>query len=383
MRIALVGPVYPYRGGIAHYTTMLYKALQERDHEVLLISFKRQYPRCLFPGQSDKDPSEHPLLAKGAQYWIDSVNPLTWFVTFLRLARYQPDAIILQWWTTFWSPVWVALGVLNTLFLHKPLLYICHNVLPHEAHWWDVWLARLVLWWGKRFIVQSEDERSRLLICLPKAQATVFSLPVFDMFADERVPKDEARKQLGLPAYTPILLFFGIVRAYKGLADLLSVLPEVKEELGGVLLLVIGEFWEDKSIYLEQIASLHIEDLVIIEDCYVPNEKVALYFSAADLLVAPYREVTGSAVVQMGIGFGCPIITTRVGSLGELAKREPSLALVEPGDGEGLARAIVQYMRRLSLMSSEPVFEQRRHQIVWSDLVENLEQSLLAYHNKS
>lgn len=376
MRVVLIGPVYPYRGGIAHYTTMLYSALQKRGHEVLLISFKRQYPRWLFPGKSDKDPSEHPLRAEGARYWIDSLNPLTWFVTFLRLVRYRPDALISQWWTTFWAPVWFVLGLLNTLFLRKPLLYICHNVLPHEMRWWDVWLARLALWWGKHFVVQSEEERRRLLICLPNARATVSPLPVFDMFADEYISKDEARKRLGLPADMPVLLFFGIVRAYKGLADLLSVLPKVRTKLGKVLLLVIGEFWEDKSVYLEKIASLQIEDSVIIEDRYVPNEEVALYFSAADLLVAPYREVTGSAVVQMGIGFRCPVIATRVGSLVELAEKNHSVTLVEPGDSEALTDVIIQHLHNTSWSPMQDFSSINR--VDWMDLVENLERILVS-----
>lgn len=371
MRIALIGPVYPYRGGIAHYTTMLYEALQKKGYEVLLISFKRQYPKWLFPGRSDKDPSKHPLYAEGAQYWIDSLNPLSWFVTFLRLARYQPDALILQWWTTFWAPSWFTFGVLNAFFLRSSLLYICHNVLPHESCWWDVWVARLVLRWGNRFIVQSEEERKRLSVCLPKARATVFPIPVFDIFTDERIPKNEARKRLGLPADIPILLFFGIVRAYKGLTDLLAALPQVRERLGKVLLLIVGEFWEDKVPYLAQIEALHITNSVIIEDRYIPNEEIALYFSAIDLLVSPYREVTGSAVVQIGIGFHCPIVTTRVGSLAELAENNSTITLVEPRDSAALAAAIVNHFRDLSKLSVQDFSNTDR--VDWMDFVGTLE----------
>ena len=221
--------------------------------------------------------------------------------------------------------------------------------------------------------MQSEEERRRLLICLPDACTTILSLPVFDMFAGERIPKDEARKQLGLPVGVPVLLFFGIVRAYKGLADLLTVLPQVRTCLGEVLLLVVGEFWEDKAPYLAMIEALHIADSVIIEDRYVPNEDVPRYFSAADLLIAPYRDVTGSAVVQMGIGFRCPIVTTCVGSLAELAENSPSITLVEPHDGEGLANAIVQHFQRPSESSVDTAFEADSRHGEWDDLAETLE----------
>ncbi|RMF29858.1 MAG: glycosyltransferase, partial [Chloroflexi bacterium] len=308
MRFVLIGPVYPYRGGIAHYTTMLYRALREGGHQVLLISFKRQYPRWLFPGRSDRDPSRKPLRAEGTQHWVDSLNPITWLVTFLRIRRYRPDAIILQWWTTFWAPAWFVFGVLNRLLLRRPLLYICHNVLPHEAKPWDRWLTRLVLRWGTRFIVQSETERARLAALMPGAQSTVVPHPVYDMFADGRIAKEDARERLGLPQDVPVLLFFGIVREYKGLRDLLKAMPKVRARLGEVKLVIAGEFWENKESYLGLIEGLGIRDSVVIEDRYIPNEEVALYFSAADVLVAPHRRMTGSGAVQMARGFGVPVI---------------------------------------------------------------------------
>lgn len=313
MRCVLIGPVYPYRGGIAHYTTMLCQALRERGHEVLMISFKRQYPQWLFPGRSDKDPSKRPLKVEDARYWIDSLNPITWLATFQRMRRYRPDVVILQWWTTFWAPVWFVLGMLHRLFLRGPLVYICHNVLPHEVRWWDPWLARWVLRWGTWFVVQSEEEERRLLSLLPGVKTAVIPMPVFNMLASERVSKKEARRRLGLPLDVPVLLFFGIVREYKGLKDLLMALPEIRARLGKVMLVVAGEFWEDKRSYLEMIQRLGIGDSVIVEDCYIPNEEVPLYFSAADALVAPYRRVTGSAVLQLARGFGLPVIMTTGG----------------------------------------------------------------------
>ncbi|MEM2046198.1 MAG: glycosyltransferase [Candidatus Methanomethyliaceae archaeon] len=308
MKVALVGPVYPYRGGIAHYTTMLYRALREHGHDVLMVSFKRQYPRWLYPGRSDKDPSKQPLVVEDAKYWIDSLNPFTWLTTFWRIRRYRPDVIVLQWWTTFWAPVWFVFGILNRLFLKRPLLYICHNVLPHETHWRDSWLAQRVLQLGTRFIVQSEREKMRLMALMPRAEVIVVPHPVYDMFTDQKIPKNEARKRLGLPLDASVLLFFGIVRKYKGLEDLLAAIPEIRNRLGKVMLLVAGEFWEDKRYYLEKIERLGIGNSVIIEDRYIPNEEVGLYFSAADVLVAPYLQTTGSGVVRIAQGFGIPVI---------------------------------------------------------------------------
>lgn len=308
MKVVLVGPVYPYRGGIAHYTTMLYRAFLERGHNVLMISFKRQYPRWLYPGRSDRDPSKQPLVVEDAKYWIDSLNPFTWLATFWRIWHYKPDAIILQWWTTFWAPVWFTIGVLNRLWLRKPLFYICHNVLPHETRRWDTLLTKVVLCWGSNFIVQSPQEKHRLLSLLPHAQVNIIPHPVYDMFAHQKIAKEEARKRLGLPTDVPILLFFGIVREYKGLRDILAAIPEIRKQLGKVMLLIAGEFWDNKQHYLEIISQTGIEDSVVIEDRYIPNEEIGLYFSAADALIVPYRQLTGSGVVQLARGFRTPVI---------------------------------------------------------------------------
>lgn len=370
MKVALVGPVYPYRGGIAHYTTMLYRALQEQGHDVLMVSFKRQYPRWLYPGRSDKDPSKKPLIVEDAKYWIDSLNPITWLTTFWRILRYRPDVLVLQWWTTFWSPVWFTLGILNHLFLRRPLVFICHNVLPHEVRRWDPWLARMVLRWGTRFIVQSDEERNRLLFLLPKAQATVVSLPVFDMFVRDRVPKEEARRRLGLPLNVPVLLFFGIVREYKGLKEILAAIPEVRARLGKVVLLVIGEFWEDKQPYLEMIERLGIDDSVIIQDRYIPNEEVPLYFSAVDLLLAPYQCKTGSGVVRMAQGFRLPFITTS--TEGVYTEDDRIGIPIFPGDARTLAQAIVQYFATRCANTCGRDDGGQEHASVWKQLVASI-----------
>ena len=313
-RLALVGPVYPYRGGIAHYTTMLYRALKASCYEVLLVSLSRQYPQWLFPGASDRDPSEQAMRVDEARYWLDLVNPLTWVTTAFRLARYRPSVLIMQWWQGFWAPLWLTLGVAVKLSGHTKICIVCHNVLPHEARPWDRWLARLVLGMADRVIVQSKSEREVILSLLPDACAESVPHPLYDMWADKAVPRDEARVRLALPPTAPVLLFFGLVREYKGLRYLLQALPAVQRALGNVHLLVVGEFWHEKQAYLDQIRQLGVADRVTVVDRYVPNEEVPLYFAAADVVTLPYVHATQSGVVQLAYGFGGPVITTHVGA---------------------------------------------------------------------
>lgn len=340
MRIVLVGPIYPYRGGIAHYTTMLYHTLRERGHEVLMVSFRRQYPQWLFPGKSDKDPSNKPLIVEEAKYWIDSLNPLTWIRTHLRISDFQPDIIILQWWTTFWSPVWNFLALLNHLFLKSKLVFICHNVFPHEARFWDKWFTKITLRWGEHWIVSSSTEKKRLCSLGFNRSIKVVPLPIFNIFVENRMTKRDARRKLNLPTETLVVLFFGIIREYKGLLDLIKAMGFVKQQLGVVHLLVAGEFWVDKSPYISELKRLDLIESATIEDRYIPNEEVSIYFSAADILVAPYRRKTGSAVIKLAHAFRIPVITTALDESFHEYDR-----IVPPEKPDALANEIVSFFR--------------------------------------
>ncbi len=343
MRVALVGPVYPYRGGIAHYTTKLYQALRTLGHEVLVVSFKRQYPRWLFPGRTDKDPSAESSRVPDAKYWIDSLNPASWLRTAWRIKRYEPDVVVMQWWVTFWAPVWLVLAWVVRTWTQSSLVFVCHNVLPHEERMWDRWVARSVLRRGTHFIVQSVEEDRRLHELLPEADSTVVPLPVFDLFPECPLSKAEARRALNVAPDIPVLLFFGIVREYKGLMDLLEAMPEVKRHYGKVLLLIAGEFWEPREHYERRIRELGIGDSVRIDDRYIPNEDVSGLFWAADLVVAPHRRATGSGVVQIAIGLGVPLLTT-LDWLFEDVELAARPMLVPPGDVPALAKAICDHL---------------------------------------
>jgi glycosyltransferase involved in cell wall biosynthesis len=355
LKLALVGPIYPYRGGIAHHTAMLYRALVAREHQVLLYSFKRQYPRWLFPGRTDRDLSALKLDAE-CEYTLDSLNPLTWWATARAIRTQRPDVLILQWWVPFFAPIWMVLARVARKGGIK-VLFICHNVLPHEQRPWDVWLTRKTLSQGNGFVVHSQEEKARLLALLPGRRVEATPLPVFDMVADQAVARDEARWWLGLPLEAPVLLFFGFVREYKGLRYLLEAMPAVLSELAGVRLLVVGEFWQDKQSYLEQIERLGIGQSVTIVDRYVSNEEIPVYFSAADVAVLPYTHVTQSAVAQLAFGFGVPVITTRVGGLPETVTDGQTGLLVEPADSLSLAQAVVQCVQTPGLL------QQLRHNV--------------------
>jgi glycosyltransferase involved in cell wall biosynthesis len=343
LRVAVVGPVYPYRGGIAHYTAMLARALS-RKHEVQVISFRRQYPAWLYPGRSDTDPSREPLQVQ-ADYWLDPLDPLTWWQTGARLARSRPDAVVIQWWVTFWAPAYAAVAALCRR-KRVPVVCLVHNVFPHEPRVWDVPLARLALRQGRSFIVHTEAERARLQSVIPGASVVVCPFPIYDMLAEKRLPGEVARQRLGLPQAGPVILAFGIVRPYKGLEVLLQAVALLRDRGRPVFLLVAGEFWHDKRRYETLIDQLELAEHVRLDDRYIPNEEVALYFSAADGFAAAYAAGTQSAAVATGLAFQVPVVTTEKLAAAVDPAHRRSLFIVPVNDASALAGAIEALLAR-------------------------------------
>uniref|UniRef100_A0A7C4Q677 Glycosyltransferase n=1 Tax=Bellilinea caldifistulae TaxID=360411 RepID=A0A7C4Q677_9CHLR len=307
MRFVIVGPVYPYRGGIAHYTSRMAQAAIEEGHEVKVISFARQYPRFLYPGKSDRDPSQEVMRIE-ADYLLDPLYPWTWERAIKEIDKFSPELVVIQWWTTFWAPAfgWISYRLRN----HIKVAFLIHNVVPHEARFFDPWLAKLVLRQGNKHIVQSESQRQRLKELLPKADPVLIEHPLYDQFAEKRMSKEEARRRLGLPEDRPVLLFFGIVRPYKGLTNLIEALALVYQEGYSPLLIVAGEFWEDVEIYKRRIKELGLQEAVRIYNYYIPNEEVPVFFSAADVFVAPYTGGTQSGALKIALAFGLPVVAS-------------------------------------------------------------------------
>jgi glycosyltransferase involved in cell wall biosynthesis len=373
MRIALVGPVYPYRGGIAHYTSLLCQALKAQGHEVLLVSFKRQYPALLYPGRSDKDPGQSALDKEDARYWIDSLNPLSWLLTFWRIMKFGPDRLIFQWWTIFWAPLWLTFTLLNGLVLRKPIVFICHNVRPHDSKDRFRFLSRLIFRFSDACIVHSDEEKRHLKNLVPGARVAVCHLPVFKLFYNNQLSKASARALLKLPPHAPVFLFFGIVRPYKGLKDLVAAFPSIRRELEDALLIIAGEFWESRLEYEQLIERLALGSAIRVDDRYIPDIELQRYLSATDIVIVPYRSVTGSAVVQTARGYGVPVVATRLGSLEELASADDYITLVDVGDEASLVRAILALYHRSRSESSSRCIPERDG---WPAIVEVIEGSL-------
>jgi len=372
MKLALIGPVYPYRGGIAHHTTMLGHALSQR-HELLVISFKRLYPLWLYPGNSDQDPSQASLSIT-ANYILDSLAPWTWWRAFHHIRRFQPDLVIIPWWTTFLAPMTAGL-VAALQHVGVRVSVLIHNVLPHDPRLWDTWLTRWALGAGRMFITQTESEKNRLLALFPNVAVKVTPHPIYEMFTEQAIPQSIARQHLNIPADVPIALFFGIVRPYKGLKYLLDAMAQIRDRGGHIHLVVAGEFWESRAGYDQQIQDLCLSEHIHFFSHYIPNEDVGLLFSAANVLVAPYVAVTQSGVIKLALGFGLPVLTTRLGEMEELQAwvKTGQVRLVKPRDANALAEALMAGQSSGWMRDRLPQAAKTPPASTWNEFVTTLE----------
>lgn len=317
MKIALVGPAYPYRGGIAHHTNMLFATLIAQGHDVDAITFTRQYPKLLYPGKTQEEVGDAgDATAIPSERMIDSINPITWWRTGRVLRRRRYDLVIFRWWLPFFG---LAFGTMARLAGGGPggrVMVILDNLFPHEKRPGDRFLTRFFFRHCTMAIAQSTAVLQQLESAFPHIPHVMLPHPVYENFG-ETIDRTTARAELGIAA-PDVLLFFGFIRRYKGLDRLLDAMPAILRRLPDAHLLVVGEFFEDREPYMEQIRASGAADHVTIHDAYVPNEDVARWFSAADLLVLPYHSATNSGIVQIGYNFALPAVVTDVGSLSEV-----------------------------------------------------------------
>ncbi|MFO8008994.1 MAG: glycosyltransferase [Candidatus Brocadiia bacterium] len=339
MRVALIGPAYPFRGGIAHHTTLLARALR-RCHQVRFISFSRQYPAWLYPGRTDRDPSRAPVRPDGVERLLDPLNPLSWHAAARAAASFGAELLILPWWTAFWAPQSLYVATRVRAACGARLAVLCHNVAEHEPRWWKRMACRALLRRADRIVVHSEANarRARELVdgSVPVFACPHPSLRGLGLRGHDRA---DARRRLGLSK--PVVLFFGFVREYKGVDVLLDAMARVVRQREATLV-VAGEFWEDRGRYERRVHELGLAGRVRLDDRYIPNEEVGLYFAAADLVVQPYLSASASGVTRLALDFGRPVIATRVGALPEVVQDGENGRLVPPGDAAALADAIVR-----------------------------------------
>jgi len=377
MKILLFGPAYPLRGGMAHFIALLYTELVRRGHDVQIINFTRQYPSLLFPGKTQQESGEAGIPVPSTPL-IDSINPFNWLYNGLRLRDRNADLVISTYWLPFFGP---SSGLLHKLLRRgkTKTLTILHNVIPHERRPGDIAFTKFLFKQTDYFIAQSESVEKDLLKFVPDAKYRRVSLPMFSLFKD-RIPKAEAKKILNITD-EKVIMFFGYIRPYKGLHVLIDAMKILKEKMK-LRLLVCGEFYGDEEKYRNQMKEAGIETVTTVYSDYIPNEKVHLYFSAADVVVQPYVSATQSAIAQMAYFFSSPIIATNVGALPEVVIHEKSGLIVPPNDPAALADAILRFYNEKMEQKLMAGASEERKKYTWEAMAEAIESLANLKHHR-
>jgi glycosyltransferase involved in cell wall biosynthesis len=346
MRVVIIGPAWPLRGGLASFDQRLCKAVMEEGHDCSIYSFSLQYPGFLFPGttqySSDPQPSGieiHPV--------INSVNPLNWLIIGSRLKKEAPDLIVVRYWLPFMGP---ALGtILRRIRKNRKtkIIAITDNVLPHEKRPGDQSFTKYFLGSCDAFVTMSDAVMNDLRKFEKTKPAKRVIHPLYDNFG-EIIAKSSARKflleklQLNIEPNDKIILFFGFIRKYKGLDILLKAMAEHDIKNSGIRLLIAGEFYEDPGQYLKLIDDLKIEKQLILKTDFIPDAEVRYYVCAADAVIQPYRHATQSGVTPLAYHFERPMIVSNVGSFAEQVMHEQTGLVASPEPG-ALSNAILRF----------------------------------------
>jgi len=368
MRLTVFGSGHPYRGGIARTTTDLVHALEARGHDMLFLTPRRQYPKWLFPGASDRDPDACRRL-ECAEVMLDPLQPFSWPDSRRRALEHEADAWILPYWTWAWSGLWRWL----LRGRRPPVLAVAHNPADHGAGLLQRSAARSVLRRCEAVFSHARILEAELAATYPGVPMASHPLPPPEI--GELPPREEARRRLEIPADRKVALFLGLIRSYKGVDLLLEAIARQPAD-SNWLLVVAGEPWEDLGPVLErQVRALGIEERVQLRLDWVPEAAVPPLLAAADLVVLPYRSGSQSAVAPLALAAGLPVLSTRVGGLPEVVLDGINGVLVEPGSVDELARALEQ-LNHEKLAALAAGARQSRSRLTWVGYATSLEELL-------
>jgi glycosyltransferase involved in cell wall biosynthesis len=364
-KVFIIGPAYPLRGGLASFDELFCEALNKQGHQCEIISYSLQYPNFLFPGSTQyhvngtapKNITIHTL--------INSVNPLSWFKTASFIKKQKPDFIIFRFWIPFMGP---ALGTIARLVKKQNIkvLAITDNVIPHEKRLGDKQLASYFIKGCDGFVTMSKSVMSDLEKFTNTTNKKYLLHPLYTAFG-EKIPRQEARLKLNLKPEDQVILFFGLIRKYKGLDLLIEAFSLLKTNPTNKLL-IAGEFYEDKQPYLDLISKFHIDEQVILLDQFIPNDEVKLYFSAANIVALPYRSATQSGVTQVSFHFEVPTLVTNVGGLGEIIPHNVAGYVVEPNP-KAIANSIDDYFENKKEQQFTEGMKHEKQKYEWSIFV--------------
>jgi len=367
----ILGPAYPLRGGIASFGEALCRAFRQAGRESSILTLYYQYPDFLFPGKTQLSEGRAPDNIPIASL-ISSVNPFSWFRTVNYIIKENPDYVIVQYWMPFMAPAfgWICRRVRKKTNIK--VISVMHNVRPHEQGWLDRILSGYYFNSCDAFVTLSRSSLTEMKVLQPDRPAIFIPHPIYDHFG-ERVPRETALKHLGLSTQENYLLFFGMIRKYKGLDLLYRALSNKQLKEKNIKLIVAGEFYEEKGDYEKLANQYGIADKLIIIDKFIPDDEVKYYFSASDLVIQPYRSASQSGITQIAYHFHRPMLVTNVGGLPEIVP-DQKVGYVTPVDPIAIAEAILDFYETEKLTVFEKNIEEEKKRFTWEAMVQGIEE---------
>jgi Glycosyltransferase len=370
LKIAILSCFYPYRGGISQFNTCLIAELS-KNHSVKAFNFKRQYPEFLFPGKTQyvtKDDNAVPIESEAL---LDTANPFSYISTAKAIREWNPDLLIMRYWMSYFAP---SLGfVARHMNVNCKVISILDNVVPHEPHFFDKPFTKYFLGNQSGYVVLCDAVKDDLLALKPNAKYLKTPHPLYGQFG-ECLPKSEARKLLNIPSNAKTILFFGLIREYKGLDILLKAFSMLDESYH---LIIAGEPYGSFEKYQKLIDDSPLKSNISINTQYIKDSDVNKYFSSADVCVLPYRSATQSGISSISYYYNLPMITTNVGGLKEMIADKGLGMVVDTISPNAIAEAIRDYFKDYSLPGSTAMsyiknIEKEKQRLSWSNFCNNL-----------
>jgi glycosyltransferase involved in cell wall biosynthesis len=364
-KIIIVGTSYPYRGGLTAFNEHLARVLTSEGHDVEIYTFTLQYPDFLFPGKTQYSDGPAPTDLKIIRR-VNSINPFNWLKVGKEIRRKRPDVLITKFWLPYIAP---CLGTIERQVRknkHTLIVSILDNLIPHEKRFGDKMLVKYFVKSTDKFVAMSKSVLSDLSLFDTKKPRVFCPHPLYDNYG-ELLDKDEAKNLLSLEHDTHYVLFFGIIRDYKGLDLLLESFADSRFKDLNVKLLVAGEFYSNEEKYMELIHDLNIGERLQLNTFFIPDSEVNRYFSACDIVAQPYRTATQSGVTQIAFHFLKPMLVTNVGGLAEIVPDGKIGYVVEP-DVKQITEALVDYFQNdREAEFSEKITEEKK-KYAWSNM---------------
>jgi len=369
MKIISLGPAHPYRGGLASFNDRLAQQFTEEEHEIEILTFRLQYPRILFPGKTqytDGPPPEGIRISRR----MNSVNPLNWISTGLLIKKAKPDILLVRYWLPFMGPCLGTIARIARSNRHTVVISIFDNVVPHERRPGDKIFTKYFTDSIDGAVVMSKTVLNDLYSFRSEIPVKQSPHPLFDNYGT-RISRKVALTALNLNSENQFLLFFGFIRSYKGLDLLIEAFSDIRLRNRKLKLIIAGEFYEDDAPYMQLIKKFNLEDDVIVFDHFIKDSDVTLFFSAADLVVQPYKTATQSGVTQIAYHFEKPMLVTDVGGLREIVPDKICGYVVQPSP-EDIAEAIIDYFENNREMQFTEGVRMEKEKFSWDKMTASI-----------